>query len=297
MVEKLEPEFIYRERRMKEEGLENVEDPFLHPRPEYKQGVVPLNFNVTLKSGEQFEALDSDNGVRINIIRNGETLIDFSAYTEKLGYKLITPKEIKRLGLDQVARLAGEWKTYRSSQPEKNERYISIGDMQKPEDIFKVLHELGHSRLITDPHDIYNALSKELPERRRLNITFSILERSANAGMIYLARQIKERYNIDLFTITGGFARLKKSIEAQLADYKHTAEYSEVFSNQGAWKQIWAMWVLRSEADPDVKEFYNYFYNKKLSVMAPEIEHPLLMSLSSELKEIYRQLQFDEQPI
>ncbi|MFA6301329.1 MAG: hypothetical protein WC609_03190 [Candidatus Paceibacterota bacterium] len=191
----------------------------LKSRPDYKLGILKLDFKYEFSSGEVLKASEDEKGIAHIFIKNrDETVVNFSKLLPP-GYKFVTPSYLIRRP-ELLSSISGNmlgdavlngWLTY---PPDK---IIIIGDMQAPSSVFALLHEMGHTyQEINSPESLpqeeekKNNGKKDTSEISQKISNYSEKERNAWFRAIQIARQIKREKNINLFEI---FKEKKEFIE------------------------------------------------------------------------------------
>ena len=101
----------------------------------------------------------------------------------------------------------GEWFANKSA------KVVSIGDMRDAKSVFSLLHEIGHTQE-TEELPSLNMFRQDSLE----NLSKS--ERNAWAKGIRMARQLRQKEDVDLFTLFKDGEDFKKYVYGRLATYK-----------------------------------------------------------------------------
>ncbi len=194
------------------------------PRDEYKEGRLKLDFTYKFQHGEVLRATEDEEGfARVVLERNGKKVFDFNELLPD-GYRFATPSYLKTNNSDRIRNSlsGGHFK-------DPKNKLLFIGDMRTPDDIFAVLHEVGHANqksldLKKMPHETVG----EVIERRKKEIAaISFRERDAWSSALKIARAIKNKTAVDLFEPYENFSALKQVIYGALLTHRFDDEYLE----------------------------------------------------------------------
>lgn len=201
----------------------------LTARPEYRAGVLKLNFEYNFSTGEVFKAEEDEKGVAHIFIKNEEgVIVDFSNILPS-GYKFVTPSFLKshqEILSYHNKHTSGDILNGWFMCPK--DKLIVIGDLHMPEGIFALLHEIGH---IYKEEDLQKSSQKDdeneaIGEKnikeiyQRKIFSNSEKERSAWFVAIQIARRIKEKENIDIFEVFKTKEELTEFIYGALLTHK-----------------------------------------------------------------------------
>ncbi len=189
------------------------------PRREYKEGKLKLDFEYKFKNEDVLRATEDEVGIATVVIeRDGQMIVDFKDLLPE-GYTFATPSyavanSIKRkLGQNWVSR---------------ENRLVFLGDIRTPQDIFILLHEIGHTK-----QESWEGLAEKINEINKVDrvraekevaVRLSALERDAWARAIKLAREIKREKGIDFFGSYKNFEELKEVIYSGLISHRYWRE-------------------------------------------------------------------------
>ncbi len=200
-------------------------------REEYRDGTIPLEFRHTFSNQTSLSATQNKDGIaKIVLEREGVPLLDMKGLLPE-GYDYTTPRYV----LDHEDELSvpvflGTWGAYRPLN------MVHVGDWTKPEQIFNLLHEIGHTQQDTVGLE---ALQQEVNQKQKISKfresaegqrllrqwveALSKSERDAWASAIHYAKKIRDEFDVDFI---GEIFKTSEDIELYIQKILHT--YKEV---------------------------------------------------------------------
>ncbi len=218
------------------------------PRQEYAEGKLKLNFEYKFSSGEVLKAEEDKEGIAyIKILKDGQPPLDFSDYLPE-GFEFATPSYKSTVSNSNK----GQWSV------DYENKKVSVGDIRGLKEIFSLLHEMGHTEqkgvsqieMRSKIHDSSVARADKL----KLIENISESERDASARAIHIARNIYEKYHIDLLE---GFQNL-----ADFQDFVHSALLMHRFSME-LLLSITAKQEEGQDAAKEEREFLTKLFDKR----------------------------------
>ncbi len=196
------------------------------PRDEYREGRVKLSFSHVFSNGTELSVSEDDNGIaRVVFRKDNEIIFDLDRILPD-GFKLATPSylQTKDSVLDEEKEKSGFWRACFDS------KVISMGDWRKPQEIFILLHEIGH----THQGALHEKLFEGKPTTRSVydeqKFTAEVdssLERDAWAYAVKAARHFRELLGIDFFELFNSKEELFAVIYGALLSLKYHHEFNQ----------------------------------------------------------------------
>jgi hypothetical protein len=168
-----------------------------NPRKEYAEGLTKLDYKHTFSTGEVFEATEGDEGMASFVLKKeGQVIFDFAELLPP-GFLFVTPRRRKHIPFSAVTeKIYGHWAT------ECTYEIVLVGDMRTPEEIFVLLHEIGHTHQTKDWKEsvMDESYVADKPGHTAAKYN-SEVERNAAAYVIRALRVVKEKTKVNLVEV------------------------------------------------------------------------------------------------
>ncbi len=232
----------------------------------FVDGKIPFEYNYEFPGGEKLEAVTGQDGQgHITIFKEGKNIFDFASLLPR-DYKFVTPEYFKKHPKKETMMdyFCCTWATRHEG------KVVFLGEMQSPQDVLMLLHEIGHARADRPEedrireeleHELHKEIMKNKTEKPDIKVRdriksayevlinedmakiLSVAERRAWAEAIKMMKNIQKDTGADFRAIFPDFASVKKYVNWALGSYRRGYE-----------------WVIKEGHDPDFyKELQRYF--------------------------------------